>query len=231
LVSQEASPEAANALLKLLEEPPAATRFILTSSEPGRLLPTVRSRTVPLHIGRLPLEVVGRFLVEQAGFERVPAERAARLGEGSIGRALGFLPDEEGTVHLEALRVRALEVLAAALAPGRAAGFELAMSFPPAGARALTDLLDFVEEALRDLAAAAAGVPERAVSPEAAALIVRRGERSPIDPSDVARTLAVVDRARELARGNVNPQLLVAGLVGELRRTLLPRTAERAAVR
>ncbi|HSG48351.1 MAG TPA: hypothetical protein VLA43_11095, partial [Longimicrobiales bacterium] len=54
LVPQEASPEAANAILKLLEEPPSGTRFILTSSEPGRLLATIRSRTVPLHLAPLP---------------------------------------------------------------------------------------------------------------------------------------------------------------------------------
>jgi DNA polymerase-3 subunit delta' len=231
MVSQESSQEAANALLKLLEEPPAATRFILTSSEPGRLLPTVRSRTVPLHVGRLNVELVRRFLEEQAGIEPAAAARAARLGEGSIGRALGFLPDEDGEVPLEGLRVRALEVVSAALSQGRSDGFALAMTFPPAGARALTELLDFVEEALRDLAAIAAGVPERAVNPEAAGLLERSLARVVIDPTDAARTLAVLDRARDLARGNVNPQLLIAGLIEELRRTLLPRRAMGASAR
>jgi DNA polymerase-3 subunit delta' len=231
LVSQEASPEAANALLKLLEEPPAATRFFLTSSEPGRLLPTVRSRTVPMHVGRLPLELVRGFLVEQAGFEKAAAERAARLGEGSIGRALGFLPNEDGAMPLEALRVRALEIVSAALSPQRSDGFRLAMSFPPASARALVELFDFVEEALRDLAAIASGLPQRAVNPDAAGLIEKALARAAVDPTDAARTLAVVDRARELARGNVNPQLLVAGLIEELRRTLFPGAAMGAAAR
>ena len=57
MVSQEGSDEAANALLKLLEEPPANTTIVLTSSEPGALLPTIRSRVVnvrvaPLHRAR-----------------------------------------------------------------------------------------------------------------------------------------------------------------------------------
>ena len=53
LVAQESSPEAANALLKLFEEPPADSYFVLTSADPGKLLPTIRSRAVPLRIGRL----------------------------------------------------------------------------------------------------------------------------------------------------------------------------------
>ena len=79
LVPQESSPEAANALLKLLEEPPADPRFILTSSEPGRLLPTIRSRSVPLHLAPLPRERVAAFLAEQRG--RGPQDR--RLGRCS----------------------------------------------------------------------------------------------------------------------------------------------------
>ncbi len=53
LVPQESSPEAANALLKLLEEPPPGSLFILTTVDPGLMLPTVRSRSVPVRLGRL----------------------------------------------------------------------------------------------------------------------------------------------------------------------------------
>ncbi len=61
LVVQEASPEAANALLKVLEEPPADTTIILTAERPDRLLPTVRSRLVPLGIRRVSDEAVESF--------------------------------------------------------------------------------------------------------------------------------------------------------------------------
>src|SRR5262249_26436795 len=53
MVSQEGSDQAANAFLKLLEEPPADTPIILTASEPGALLPTVRSRVISVRA--LPL--------------------------------------------------------------------------------------------------------------------------------------------------------------------------------
>ena len=229
MVSQEASQEAANALLKLLEEPPTATRFILTSSEPGRLLPTVRSRLVPMHVGRLPVDEVRRFLEQEAEVDAAAAARAARLSEGSVGRALGFLADADGAGPLEKLRVRGLEILGAALSRRRDRGFLLAMSFPPAGARALTELLDFVDEALRDLAATLAGAADRTVNPDAAAQLGPALRELALDPTDAARCLAVVDRYRELARGNVNPQLLIAGLIEELRRTLVRPAAGAAA--
>ena len=50
MVAQEGSDQAANAFLKLLEEPPADTTLILTSSEPGALLPTIRSRSVSVRV-------------------------------------------------------------------------------------------------------------------------------------------------------------------------------------
>jgi DNA polymerase-3 subunit delta' len=221
MVSQEASQEAANAVLKLLEEPPTATRFILTSSEPGRLLPTVRSRMVPIHVGRLPVDEVQRFLQQQVEVPTEAAARAARLGAGSIGRSLGFLPTEDGPGPLEKLRQRALEVVAAALSRRRDRGYVLALSFPPANARALTELLDFVDEALRDLAALAAGAEQHTVYPDAAAQLAGPLREVTIDPTDAARTLAVVERYREMARGNVNPHLLIAGLVEDLRRVLV----------
>lgn len=53
LVPQESSQEAANALLKLLEEPPRRALFVLTTAQPGMVLPTIRSRAVPLRVGML----------------------------------------------------------------------------------------------------------------------------------------------------------------------------------
>ena len=219
LVSQEASPEAANALLKLLEEPPAGTRLILTSSEPGRLLPTVRSRTVPLHVGPLPGESVRHFLEKEAGVDAATAERVSILADGSIGRALGYLPDDQGVVPLEELRLRALELVRASLSPRRGDAYAVALSFAPTGGRSLVELLDFLDQAIRDVAAVAAGTPEHAVNPEMADL-VRGAGRTP-HPTDAAQCFAAVERCRELARGNVNPQLLVAGLTGHLRHNLL----------
>jgi len=220
LVPQEASPEAANALLKLLEEPPGGARFILTSNEPGRLLPTIRSRTVPLHLGPLPTETVAEFLRRGAEVDAKTAEWAAALSQGSPGRALGFLPEAEERGPLDRLRRRAYEVVTAALSPGAAQGYGLALDFPPAGARGLVDLFDFVEEWLRDLAAVASGASPAVLNHDAASELEKRVREAHVSPVAVAAAFGSVDRARELAWANVNPQLVVGGLVRELRAAL-----------
>lgn len=229
LVPQESSPEAANALLKLLEEPPGRVRFILTSSEPGRLLPTIQSRTVPYHLTGLGDEVIAGLLQAEAGVDAATAAWAAALGQGSIGRALGFLPDGDEKGMLEKLRRRAYEIVAAATSERAADGYALALGFPPAGARGLVELFAFVEEWLRDLAAAATGESGALLNSDAAQALARMATDAGIAPFDVARAFASVERARELAYGNVNPQLVVHGLVQDLR-SVLTRPLQRVAV-
>lgn len=83
--------EAANALLKALEEPPAfATLFLLTAN-PGALLATIRSRCVLFRLSPLPTEEVERYLARERP-QWKPQQRAlvARLAQGAAGRAAGF---------------------------------------------------------------------------------------------------------------------------------------------
>lgn len=229
LVPQESSPEAANALLKLLEEPPGRARFILTSSEPGRLLPTIQSRTVPYHLTGLTEDLIAELLEAEAAVDAKTAAWAAALGQGSIGRALGFLPDGDEKGPLEKLRRHAYELVAAATSSTAAEGYTLALGHPPAGARGLVELFAFVEEWLRDLAAAATGEEDAVLNRDAVQALTRRASEAGIVPFDVTRAFASVERARELAYGNVNPQLIVHGLLQDLR-PVLTRRREAVAV-
>jgi DNA polymerase III subunit delta' len=83
--------EAANSLLKLLEEPPDYASLILLSENPQELLPTIRSRAVIYRLGALPTGELEALLAVRRP-ELKPRERAlvARLAEGAVGRALGF---------------------------------------------------------------------------------------------------------------------------------------------
>ena len=80
---------AANAVLKLLEEPPKRVLLILVSHVPGSLLPTIRSRCRKLHTPALKDSEVGELLNRFAdGIDTYTASSAIRLAEGSVGRAL-----------------------------------------------------------------------------------------------------------------------------------------------
>ena len=216
LVPQEGSPEAANAMLKLLEEPPGGTRFILTSSEPGGLLDTIRSRTLGLHLSPLPETRVAAFLSEHAGASAQDAARAAALSRGSIGRALGLLPDEGGDPGpLERVRQAAFALLRAALDGSSEGAFASALPYPPARARALVPLMDALSEWLRDLAAVVAAAPDDVPGPSRKALeSLLRGRRP--DPAAIARAMDAVQEAAFLATSNVNPQLIIFGVVHAL---------------
>lgn len=79
--------EAANAFLKLLEEPPDKTILLLTVESPAQLLPTLTSRCQPLPVSRVPVVAIQTYL-EQKGESPERAEELAWLAEGSVGRAL-----------------------------------------------------------------------------------------------------------------------------------------------
>jgi DNA polymerase-3 subunit delta' len=81
--------EAANSLLKVLEEPPDHTTLVLLTENPQELLPTIRSRAVIHRLGALPSSDLETLLAQRRP-ELKPQDRAlaARLAEGAIGRAL-----------------------------------------------------------------------------------------------------------------------------------------------
>jgi DNA polymerase-3 subunit delta' len=81
-------PAAQNALLKTLEEPPSASTFVLVSSMPDALLPTVRSRCPRLRFGVLPAAEVAEALMRDHDYSEADARAAAVDADGSIGRAL-----------------------------------------------------------------------------------------------------------------------------------------------
>ena len=102
----ELEPSAANALLKMLEEPPPNTLFLLVSHAPGRLLPTIRSRCRRLQFHPLADDAMASVLEEQLqdvnGAER---QRLISLADGSVGRALAFASLELGPLEEEAKQI------------------------------------------------------------------------------------------------------------------------------
>jgi len=83
--------EAANSLLKVLEEPPEYAHLIILAENPGELLPTIRSRCSLIHLGAVPVDEIEALLAQRRA-DWKPRERAlvARLAAGAIGQALSF---------------------------------------------------------------------------------------------------------------------------------------------
>jgi DNA polymerase-3 subunit delta' len=208
LVSQEASQEAANALLKLLEEPPPGSLFMLTTVDAGRLLPTIRSRAVLLRMGGVPDADVRGFLASHLR----PAPAAAELNQrvaaagGSIGRAVA-MADQSGKAQHAAERL----LQAVMAGPGR--GLEQALQQAPWSARGeFTAMLDALAETLSEAARESLGETARRPLPPA---LQRFGH-----PERLLKAMEHVEDAREAAWGNVNPQILLAVLGEELAEVL-----------
>lgn len=207
LVPQESSPEAANALLKLLEEPPPKTWFVLTATDARRLLPTIRSRVVPLRLGRLTDNEVREFLGAHAGLKGAALEEAVKQAEGAIGAALGG--DAEGAEKAQ----RAAAAVIAAAAGGPAVWAERVLQQNPFSARGdFSAMLDALSGTLGDAVRATTGLTPR--QPLPAALERHR------EPARLLEALQAIDSAKEAAQGNVNPQLLLAELGEDLSRCL-----------
>jgi DNA polymerase-3 subunit delta' len=87
--AEEMNRIAANALLKILEEPPRRALLLLVSHGPGRLLPTIRSRCRRMPLAELSRPVVKQLLERyRPGLAKPEADALAELSEGSIGRAI-----------------------------------------------------------------------------------------------------------------------------------------------
>ncbi|MEX2583632.1 MAG: hypothetical protein WD766_10175 [Gemmatimonadota bacterium] len=224
MVPQESSPEAANAFLKLLEEPPRGTTLVLTSSQPGALLPTIRSRVLSMRVGLVPESEVAELLVDGGLASAEEAETLARRARGSVRRALRLAA--AGEAGMDADRQAGRELLIAALTSGADARLGAAHDRKPAGARnELIGQLDGLAEWLRDLLAVSTGAIERVTDSAAVPILKRAIEQREVSPQGVMSGIQRISEARELAAGNVNPQLILADLLRQLQRDLAPSRA------
>jgi DNA polymerase-3 subunit delta' len=89
----EANPNAANALLKSLEEPPPRVTFFLICHQPAQLLPTIRSRCRELRLAPLGAEDMARALA-QAGVQADDPAALAELSGGSVGEAIRIAAED-----------------------------------------------------------------------------------------------------------------------------------------
>ncbi len=207
--ADDLNPNAANALLKILEEPPAGAVLLLVSHQPAALLPTLRSRCRVLRCAPLAPADLARALAG-AGV-RPPAEMAAlaELSRGSAGAAVA-LTAGEGL----ALYGRIVALLAGMPRLDRPAALALAET---AGrdARAFDLVLDLVETFLARLArAGATGRPPAAeAAPGEAEILARLAPDLAAARAWAARPPALLARARAGRAVNLDPAALLVDML------------------
>src|SRR5216110_670508 len=179
LVPQTGAEAAANALLKALEEPPPDTVFVLTSSEPDALLPTILSRVVRVRVARNADSIVAAFAQRELGLksQRDIAERVTSA-DGSIGKLLASGEGAGGTGQ-------AAEAFLGAVAGGAVQRYGFALRQTPFQARGgFTAMLDGLLEQLREQARAGGETAQvvEAIAHTFAARELRTCGRSPAPP-------------------------------------------------
>jgi DNA polymerase-3 subunit delta' len=93
--AERMTPQAQNALLKTLEEPPAYAVILLLADSLTGFLPTVLSRCIALRMKPTPEAELTKVLMERCGADLQSAKIAGRLSGGNAGRAMSLLQDEE----------------------------------------------------------------------------------------------------------------------------------------
>ena len=156
--------EAANSLLKVLEEPPDSVHIIILAENPGELLPTIRSRCANVRLGALPVEEIEALIATRR--PDVPAKQRtliARLAQGAAGRALAFDLDSYTAARADALIfLRNAANIASQSEPDHTALFKMTETYR-AGADGQTKTLALLRALallLEDLLLLDSGTPE-----------------------------------------------------------------------
>ncbi|SMX27897.1 DNA polymerase III subunit tau [Pelagimonas phthalicica] len=214
--ADELNVQAANAILKMLEEPPANTTLILISHQPARLLPTIRSRCRVLRLGPLSPEDMSEALAQaDAHVEPQDAAALTELSQGSVGEALRL-------INLDGLPLynEILSVLGSLPNFDRPRLLALSESCAGKGKEARLDLLlTLVDQATARLART--GVtgqpPLNEAAPKEAGILARLSPDAHTGRHWATIAGQASDRARHARAVNVDPAALVTDLFLQLK--------------
>jgi DNA polymerase-3 subunit delta' len=201
--AEELQPEAAHALLKTLEEPPASVVILLLATDLDGLLPTIRSRCQEIVLRPFAIPALAATLEQQLAIKAAEALNLARLARGRYGLAMQLHSDPS----LRVLQESALDDLRTLLSATRNTRFDYAATLSGRWSKereAVLAVLDFWSDWWSDRLQAAAGADVTAAAgPECSA-------------SDALRGLSATRRVRERLLENTNPQLALEVLMLDL---------------
>lgn len=184
--------ESANALLKVMEEPPEGVLFLLTASSLAAVLPTIRSRCVSFALSPVEPEVCARYCAAQ-GVDREAAALYSALFDGQIGTVLAVAQSKDRRAQLD----QALTLARAAAGSDAYAAAVLLAGYEKDKAAASALLTDL-------LAVAAAGL--------------RGDPHAPVQGEAARRTLSAASQALERLAAQVSPKVVLSVLAARLGR-------------
>ena len=210
--------EAANSLLKILEEPPPTVHLILLAENLGELLPTIRSRCAIVRLGALPSEELEMLLADRR--HDVPSQQRtliARLSRGAAGRALSFDLAAYTAARADALIfLRNAASGAAGSDPDHTALFRMTETYR-AGAEGqvkTNDLLRALALLLEDLLLLSAGTPELLRNTDIRAELERLSESLPF--AWIERASHALDQVQSGMRRNLLRSLSLDAMAARL---------------
>ena len=202
------APQAQDALLKTLEEPPPSAVLILLAQSTERILPTIRSRAQVIPLRPPPLEVIKAHLMTH-GCEADRADLIARLSSGRIGWAMSALKDGE-TLDF---RQDKLELLSEILAGGRLERIKIAERMSREAGRdkpRLRDILEIWQTWWRDVLLECCDSPVKPCNSDRKDEI--RTLAMGMDVAAARRAMGVTQRTLQALRTNANLRLALDAL-------------------
>ncbi len=197
---------AANAFLKLLEEPPDKTLILLTCEDPGKLLITINSRCQQVALERIPKALLEAYLVEKKAVEVAKAKEIATISEGSLSHALTYM--QESHHELNELYSSWLRMVYT----GNYSKIQQIIEQIYKENKEFQKLfLAFAVKKLRDSLLFQLGVPEIALVTEAEKAFQQNFSKL-IDADKVEQMVDLLDESRRFIAGNAHAQMAFTAL-------------------
>jgi DNA polymerase-3 subunit delta' len=208
-------PDAANRLLKTIEEPPSAVMMLLTTVDPDATMETIVSRCQHVRLRPLRRDQLAGVLAERSGLEPDQAALIAALADGCVGRGLTLATNQRALDR----RTELLDELARLLVSDRLARLAYARTLGDRWSRdqdSVREVLTIWLRWWRDVLLAQSGLTERIVNLDRRAEIERQAQL--ISKRDVASGVAGVRDILQMLDQNVNARLALDVAVLDLPR-------------